>query len=94
MLLDDGTWHCMTDAPKDGTEVELLLRHTNWRYCKTDAERAQWEQAVRAKWIDHNGGGWTWSGMCGAACGWRPLPANDEGKVARKVRRDSTNTNS
>ena len=75
-LLDDGTWHCMTDAPKDGTEVELLLRHTNWHYCKTDEDRAQWEQAVRAKWIDHNGGGWTWSGMCGSAWGWRPLTHN------------------
>ena len=30
--LDDGTWHCMTDAPRDGTEFELLLRHQNYRY--------------------------------------------------------------
>lgn len=74
--LDDGTWHCMTDAPRDGTEVELLVRHTNYRYSKTAAERARWEQVVRAKWIDFNGGGWTYRGMCGSACGWRPLPAN------------------
>lgn len=57
--LDDGTWHCMTDAPKDGTEVELLLRHVNYRYCKTDDERAKWEQAVRSTWIDFNGGEWS-----------------------------------
>ncbi len=78
MLLDDGTWHCMIDAPKDGTEVELLLRHMNWSYCHTDETRAQWEQIVRAKWIDHNGGGWTWRGMCCSAWGWRPLTANVE----------------
>ena len=41
--LDDGTWHCMTDAPRDGTEVELLVRHTNFRFCKTDEERSMWE---------------------------------------------------
>ena len=76
--LDDGTWHCMTDAPRDGTEVELLLRHVNYRYCKTDEERAQWEQAVRSRWIDFNGGGWTWHGMAGSIVGWRPLPSNAE----------------
>lgn len=76
--LDDGTWHCMTDAPRDGTEVELLLRHQNYRYCKTDEERSQWEQVVRANWIDHNGGGWCWRGMAGSAWGWRPLPANSQ----------------
>jgi len=74
--LDDGTWHCMTDAPRDGTEVELLVRHTNFRFCKSDEERSMWEQAARAKWIDFNGGGWTWSGLAGSAVGWRPLAAN------------------
>ena len=74
--LDDGTWHCMTDAPRDGTEVELLVRHTNFRFCKTDEERSMWEQALPAKWIDFNGGGWTWRGLAGSAVGWRPLPAN------------------
>lgn len=75
-MLDDGTWHCMTDAPKDGTEIELLLRHTNYQWCKTDSERAKWEQVVRAQWIDFNGGGWTWRGMAGKAWGWRPLSSN------------------
>ena len=74
--LDDGTWHCMTDAPRDGTEVELLVRHTNFRLCKSDEERSMWEQALPAKWIDFNGGGWTWRGLAGSAVGWRPLPAN------------------
>ena len=76
--LDDGTWHCMTDAPKDGTEVELLLRHVNYRYCKSDEERAKWEQVVRSTWIDFNGGGWTWHGMAGSIVGWRPLPSNGQ----------------
>lgn len=66
----------MESAPRDGTEVELLLRHMNFRLCKTDEERSEWEQVVRAKWIDFNGGGWTWYGMAGSAVGWRPLPAN------------------
>lgn len=72
-MIDDGSWNGMADAPKDGTEVELLLRHPNYRHCKTDEEQAQWEQVVRAKWIDFNGGGWTWNGMYGSQCGWRPL---------------------
>lgn len=75
--LDDGTWHCMIDAPKDGTEIELLLRHPNYTYAEIDEERARWEQVVRAKWIDFNGGGWTWYGMYGCAWGWRPVPHND-----------------
>lgn len=74
--LDDGTWHCMTDAPKDGTEVELLLRHQNYAYAKTDEQRAMWEQVVLGKWIDFNGGGWTWHGMNGRAWGWRPMTPN------------------
>lgn len=79
--LDDGTWHCMTDAPRDGTEVELLVRNTNFRFCKSDEERSMCEQAARAKWIDFNGGGWTWSGLAGSAVGWRPLAANVAGKA-------------
>lgn len=71
--LDNGTWRCMTDAPKDGAEVELLIRHDNWRHCNTDEDRANWEGIVRAKWIPFNGGGWTWEGMCGRAWAWRPL---------------------
>lgn len=71
--LDDGTWHCMIDAPKDGTEVDLLVRHYCYGMAKTDEERAVWEQAAQAKWIDHNGGGWTWEGIAGRAVGWRPV---------------------
>jgi len=71
--LDSGTWRRMTDAPKDGAVVELLIRHDNWRHCRTDEDRANWEGVVLAKWIPFNGGGWTWEGMCGRALAWRPL---------------------
>jgi hypothetical protein len=63
-------WRAMVYAPRDGTELELLLRHPNWQYAKND--NAQWEQVVRAKWIDFNHGGWTWHGMYGTPQGWRP----------------------
>jgi hypothetical protein len=68
-------WRPMGTAPKDGTEVELLLWHRNHRYA-ADWDRKNWEQIVTAEWIDFNGGGWTWNGMCGDPQCWRPLPAN------------------
>ena len=68
-------WRQMETAPKDGTEVELLMYHHNRQYAKGD-EKLTWEQVVVAKWIDFNGGGWTWRGMCGVPQGWRPMPAN------------------
>ena len=69
-------WRPMGTAPKDGTELELLMYHRNRQYAKGD-EKLSWEQVVVAKWIDFNGGGWTWYGMCGEPQGWRPLPANN-----------------
>src|SRR3990172_12680884 len=71
-----GNWHCMTDAPKDGREVELLVYHPNWRHCETDEERARWCGVMRGRWTDHNGGGWVWNGLYGSAWAWRPLPPN------------------
>jgi hypothetical protein len=65
-------WMAMLYAPTDGTEIELLLHHPNRRYAEGDAKR-EWEQVVRATWIDFNGGGWTWHGMSGTPMGWRPL---------------------
>jgi hypothetical protein len=63
-------WRAMVYAPTDGREVELLLRHPNWHYAEGD-KKQQWEQIVCAKWIDFNGGGWTWHGMSGSPHGWR-----------------------
>lgn len=71
-LSDDGKWQPMLSAPLDGSEVELMIRHNNWIYA-SGKDREQWEQIVRAKWIDFNGGGWTWHGMAGMPVGWRSV---------------------
>lgn len=65
-------WQPMLTAPLDGTEVELIIRHNNWIYASAK-DREQWEQIVSARWIDFNGGGWTWHGMAGMPVGWRLL---------------------
>lgn len=64
-------WEAMATAPKDGTPVELLLRHLNWHYA-TGADKDQWQQIVDARWIDFNHGGWTWHGIAGEPVVWRP----------------------
>ena len=72
-------WRPMVSAPLDGTEIELLMRHfTYWTALKVNGkEEAEklWQAVVRGRWIDHNGGGWTWHGMAGSPVGWRPLHA-------------------
>lgn len=62
----------MTECPRDGSEIELLIRHANFPREKEDS-RHRWEEIVRGHWIDFNGGGFTWFGMCGSAWAWRPL---------------------
>lgn len=65
-----------------GTEIEILFRHWEyWTALKVEGkEKAenQWQAVQKAKWIDHNGGGWTWHGMMGAPMGWRPINASRE----------------
>lgn len=66
-------WRDLDSAPKDGTEVELRVVHVNAAY--DDFEKAEadgWIAACPGKWIDHNGGGWTWKYLCGRICQWRP----------------------
>ncbi len=60
---------------KDGRWVEMWCRHDNWKYAKTAEERWEWECPVIARWIDHNGGGWTWHGMAGTFTHYREVPA-------------------
>jgi hypothetical protein len=39
-----------------------------------------WEQACNARWIDFNGGGWTWNGIAGTPIAWRAaVSAHKEG---------------
>lgn len=63
----------MSEAPRDGTEIECLVYHRNRRYAKK-SEKPEWADIVKAHWIDHNGGGWTWRGMMGQFRGWRHPP--------------------
>lgn len=68
---EENEWHPLLSAPTDGTEIELMIRHSNWGVAGKD--RDNWQAIVRAKWIDFNGGGWTWQGMAGIPIGWRPI---------------------
>lgn len=64
-------WRPMKTAPKNGAVIEVLIYHANRKYAKRD-EKSDWESTARARWIAHNGGGWTWNGMMGQFRGWRP----------------------
>ena len=68
-----GEWQSMDTAPHDGTEVYLRILHPNYHRARTDEDRARWQEWVKARWIDHNGGGWTWSGIFGGPVGWKPI---------------------
>jgi hypothetical protein len=60
----------MEQAPKDGTEIRLLIRHPNWVLAHAHGNQNDWEQEATGKWIDHNGGGWAWYGMAGEPVGF------------------------
>ncbi len=64
-------WRPMHSAPKDGTEVFLFVVHPAWQYETSDP--GQWQAVVKGRWTDHNGGGWTWPGLCGVPIQWAPL---------------------
>ena len=74
-LLDQ--WRAMLYAPRDGTNVELLIEHRTWwtaHKCSPDEAR-MWRSTCEGQWIDHNGGGWTWYGHAGTFTHWKPMPA-------------------
>lgn len=83
-IAGETAWRSMATAPHDGTEVELMIHHRNHMYA-ADWDRKNWEQVVRAKWIDFNGGGWTWHGLYGDPQGWRPMPANVQGEPTARL---------
>ena len=72
-------WQPMVSAPLDGTEIQLLVRHHDyWTALKLDGKKhaeEKYQGVVIGKWIDHNGGGWTWHGGSGSPVGWRPMGA-------------------
>ena len=67
-------WRPIEEAPKDGTRILIWFVHANAAYSK-DPVGEGWEAVHEACWIDHNGGGWTWHGLCGVATKWMPLPS-------------------
>lgn len=69
-----GPWRRMSEAPKDGTFIKVLVYHPQRRYAKKK-EKNEWAAVVEARWTDFNGGGWVWSGMFGRFQGWRPNAA-------------------
>lgn len=78
----DKDWRPLLSAPLDGTYVELLIWHHN-HFKAPENQKENWEQIVKAQWIDFNGGGWTWSGMSGSPQGWRTLrPTIEAGKAS------------
>ena len=70
-VLDE--WQPIETAPKDGRFVVLWMVHANAAYSKDPVEEG-WACPVIAKWIDDNGGGWTWHGLCGVPKAWAALP--------------------
>jgi hypothetical protein len=62
----------MHDAPRDGMPILIRFEHENYKYA-IGADKERWEELCIAMWIEFNGGGWTWHGICGRATGWKPL---------------------
>lgn len=77
-------WQPMRTAPRDGTEIETLCVHATAHY-STDAFGEGWAAVVRARWTDHNDGGWTWHGLCGTHMAWRPVAALAPSPSAEKL---------
>lgn len=71
---DAAGWQSMDTAPKDGTRILIWFVHPNARFSK-DPVAEGWAAAHEAYWTDHNRGGWTWHGLCGAPTLWQHLPA-------------------
>jgi hypothetical protein len=69
---EEGGWRPIATAPRDGTPILAFCVHPNARLAGEDS--AEWTEIVTTRWIDFNGGGWTWNGICGVHTHWQPLP--------------------
>ena len=65
-------WCPIETAPHDGTEVEIRIVHF-MAAAFDDPVSEGYIATCKAKWIDHNGGGFTWRGIAGTPSQWRPL---------------------
>lgn len=52
----------------------IRVIHPAARYYKDPAAEG-YDTWCKAKWIDHNGGGWTWMGVAGTPVQWRAIEA-------------------
>jgi hypothetical protein len=71
-LQADG-WRDLDSAPHDGTTVEIRVVNYLAPTYADDRDFGGYVGVCRAHWIEHNGGGFTWYGLCGAPSHWRPL---------------------
>lgn len=71
---DAAGWQSMDTAPKDGTRILIWFVHPSAQFSR-DPVAEGWAAAHEAYWTDHNRGGWTWHGLCGAPTLWQHLPA-------------------
>lgn len=79
----------MSEAPKDGTFIQVLVYHPQRRYAKKKG-KDEWAAVVEARWTDFNGGGWVWSGMFGRFQGWRPnVEVCDGGRKTSELKQDA-----
>lgn len=73
-------WQPIESAPKDETTILAWCVHDNAKYSK-DAIAEGWAGPVVTRWIDFQGGGWTWHGHCGVFTHWMPLPTPPAGQA-------------
>jgi len=67
------SWRPIDTAPKDGTTIIVWCVHEMAKFCENPASEGYAAPAI-ARWINHNGGGWTWHGLAGPPTLWMPLP--------------------
>lgn len=70
-------WQAIETAKKEiGAKVWLWCVHNLAQYCE-DPVAEGYAAPVVGEWIDHNGGGWTWHGLCGVHTHWMPYRDGD-----------------